>query len=214
MELCIICDMPLCFLKVALFKNFYNQVHLLFWLCMLPQWIWNETTVRINLKVWWKIMAEPCRNYSSFSICTPNFTKKFYIKLLALVNCYCWKSLIFLLINHAVFFCAHSHPIKSIHLLFKLQLKMQQSYASPDKLRSLHIDKRLNRHSRQSGWQWILAALSFNTATPLHHCVSTVEALKFMGSTISQDLRWETNINFILKKIQQRMYFLWQLRKF
>ncbi|XP_013767948.1 uncharacterized protein LOC106456303 [Pundamilia nyererei] len=37
--------------------------------------------------------------------------------------------------------------------------------------------------------------------------VSTVEIFKFLGTTISQDLKWETNINSILKKTQQRMYF-------
>ncbi|XP_035771926.1 myotubularin-like [Neolamprologus brichardi] len=43
--------------------------------------------------------------------------------------------------------------------------------------------------------------------------VSTVKTFKFLGTTISQDLKWETNINSILKKTQQRMYFLRQLGK-
>ncbi|KAF7711331.1 hypothetical protein HF521_000342, partial [Silurus meridionalis] len=44
--------------------------------------------------------------------------------------------------------------------------------------------------------------------------VSPVENFKFLGTTISQDLKWESNINSILKKAQQRMYFLRQLRKY
>uniref|UniRef100_A0A669CDW9 Reverse transcriptase domain-containing protein n=1 Tax=Oreochromis niloticus TaxID=8128 RepID=A0A669CDW9_ORENI len=44
--------------------------------------------------------------------------------------------------------------------------------------------------------------------------VSTVKIFKLLGTTISQDLKWETNINSILKKTQQRMYFLRQLGKY
>ncbi|XP_061621368.1 uncharacterized protein LOC133473935 [Phyllopteryx taeniolatus] len=43
--------------------------------------------------------------------------------------------------------------------------------------------------------------------------VSTVETFKFLGITISQDLKWATNINSVLKKATQRMYFLRLLRK-
>ncbi|XP_061616445.1 alpha-1,3-mannosyl-glycoprotein 2-beta-N-acetylglucosaminyltransferase b isoform X2 [Phyllopteryx taeniolatus] len=43
--------------------------------------------------------------------------------------------------------------------------------------------------------------------------VSTVETFKFLGITVSQDLKWATNINSVLKKAQQRMYFLRLLRK-
>ncbi|XP_062870756.1 adhesion G protein-coupled receptor F5-like [Trichomycterus rosablanca] len=43
--------------------------------------------------------------------------------------------------------------------------------------------------------------------------MSTVETFRFLGTTISNDLKWEANTNFILKKAQQRMYFLRQLRK-
>ncbi|XP_060751100.1 uncharacterized protein LOC132862822 [Tachysurus vachellii] len=44
--------------------------------------------------------------------------------------------------------------------------------------------------------------------------VSSVGAFKFLSTTISQDLKWECNINSIMKKAQQRMYFLRQLRKY
>ncbi|XP_061617034.1 uncharacterized protein LOC133471480 [Phyllopteryx taeniolatus] len=43
--------------------------------------------------------------------------------------------------------------------------------------------------------------------------VSTVETFKFLGITISQDLKWATNINSVLKEAQQRMYFLRLPRK-
>ncbi|KAJ8352666.1 hypothetical protein SKAU_G00241420 [Synaphobranchus kaupii] len=44
--------------------------------------------------------------------------------------------------------------------------------------------------------------------------VTTVESFKFLGSTISRELEWKANINTIVKKAQQRMYFLRQLKKF
>ncbi|KAL0153375.1 hypothetical protein M9458_051294 [Cirrhinus mrigala] len=44
--------------------------------------------------------------------------------------------------------------------------------------------------------------------------VATVETFKFLGSVISQYLKWDTHINSIVKKAQQRLYFLRQLRKF
>lgn len=40
--------------------------------------------------------------------------------------------------------------------------------------------------------------------------VSSVETFRFLSTTISHDLKWETSI---IKKAQQRMYFLYQLRK-
>ncbi|XP_061637779.1 uncharacterized protein LOC133482116 [Phyllopteryx taeniolatus] len=43
--------------------------------------------------------------------------------------------------------------------------------------------------------------------------VSTVETFKFLGITVSQVLKWAININSVLKKAQQRMYFLRLLRK-
>ena len=43
--------------------------------------------------------------------------------------------------------------------------------------------------------------------------VSTMETFKFLGTTISQDLKWETNIISILKKTHQRMCFLQQMWK-
>ncbi|KAI3370613.1 hypothetical protein L3Q82_007188 [Scortum barcoo] len=44
--------------------------------------------------------------------------------------------------------------------------------------------------------------------------VSAVETFRFLGSTISQDLKWEFNIDAIRKKAQRRMYSLHQLRQF
>ncbi|KAI4896332.1 hypothetical protein NFI96_002210 [Prochilodus magdalenae] len=42
----------------------------------------------------------------------------------------------------------------------------------------------------------------------------TQEFLKFLGTTISRDLKWEKNTISIIKKAQQRMFFLRQLKKF
>ncbi len=41
--------------------------------------------------------------------------------------------------------------------------------------------------------------------------VTAVESLRFLNTTISQNLKWD---NHIEKKAQQRLYFLCQLRKF
>ncbi|XDV52129.1 hypothetical protein PO909_020893 [Leuciscus waleckii] len=51
---------------------------------------------------------------------------------------------------------------------------------------------------------------AFNTIVP-----SLLQTkLTFLGTTISQDLKWDTHIDSIVKKAQQRLYFLRQLRKF
>ena len=38
--------------------------------------------------------------------------------------------------------------------------------------------------------------------------VNSVKSYKFLGITISQDLKWELNIMALLKKAQQRLFFL------
>uniref|UniRef100_A0A8C6PAK0 Reverse transcriptase domain-containing protein n=1 Tax=Nothobranchius furzeri TaxID=105023 RepID=A0A8C6PAK0_NOTFU len=43
--------------------------------------------------------------------------------------------------------------------------------------------------------------------------VTTVDSFRFLGTTITHDLRWEPSISSLLKKAQQRMYFLRQLKK-
>ncbi len=49
---------------------------------------------------------------------------------------------------------------------------------------------------------------------PLTITVAAVETIKFLGTTISQDLKWDSHIDSIAKKAQQRLYFLRHLRKF
>ncbi len=44
--------------------------------------------------------------------------------------------------------------------------------------------------------------------------VAAIETFRFLGTTISQDLKWDNHIEAIVKKAQQRLYFLRQLRKF
>ena len=50
--------------------------------------------------------------------------------------------------------------------------------------------------------------------TILNSTVFAVESFRFLGSTISQNLKWEPNINRVIKKAQQRMCFLRQIRKY
>ncbi|KAK3524985.1 hypothetical protein QTP86_012193 [Hemibagrus guttatus] len=50
--------------------------------------------------------------------------------------------------------------------------------------------------------------------TIMNSTVPTVESFRFLGTTISQDLKWDTHIDSIIKKAQQRLYFLRQPRKF
>ncbi len=49
---------------------------------------------------------------------------------------------------------------------------------------------------------------------PLIIMNSAVESFRFLGTTISQDLKWDNHIESIVKKAQQRLYFLRQLRNF
>ena len=44
--------------------------------------------------------------------------------------------------------------------------------------------------------------------------VEIVQHVKFLGSMISSDLKWELNVDTIVKKAQQRLYFLRRLRSF
>ncbi|KAL0158529.1 hypothetical protein M9458_046605, partial [Cirrhinus mrigala] len=50
--------------------------------------------------------------------------------------------------------------------------------------------------------------------TIMDSTVKTVETFRFLGNTISQDLKWDIHIGAIVKKAQQRLFFLRQLRKF
>ncbi len=48
----------------------------------------------------------------------------------------------------------------------------------------------------------------------MNSTVTAVESFRFLGTTISQDLKLDNHIEFMVKKVQQRLYFLRQLRKF
>ena len=50
--------------------------------------------------------------------------------------------------------------------------------------------------------------------TIMNSTVEAVESFRFLGTIISQDLKWDNHIDSIVKKAQQRLYFLRQLRKF
>ena len=44
--------------------------------------------------------------------------------------------------------------------------------------------------------------------------VEIVDTFKFLGSLISNDLKWEKNVDHIAKKAQQRLFFLRRLKRF
>ena len=48
--------------------------------------------------------------------------------------------------------------------------------------------------------------------TPSDSPIDIVESCRFLGTIISQNLKWELNISSITKKAQQRMFFLRQLK--
>ncbi len=48
----------------------------------------------------------------------------------------------------------------------------------------------------------------------MNSTVTAVESFRFRGTTISQKLKWDNFIESMVKKEQQRLYFLCQLRKF
>ncbi len=50
--------------------------------------------------------------------------------------------------------------------------------------------------------------------TIMNSTVTAVESFRFLGTTISQDLKWDNHIESIVKKAQQKLYILHQLRKF
>ncbi len=50
--------------------------------------------------------------------------------------------------------------------------------------------------------------------TIMNSTVTAVESFRFLGTTISQDLKWDNHVDSIVKKAQQRMFFLHQLKKF
>ncbi len=48
----------------------------------------------------------------------------------------------------------------------------------------------------------------------MNNNVTAMKSFRFLGTTISQDLKWDNHIESMVKKAQQRLYFLRQLRKF
>ncbi len=50
--------------------------------------------------------------------------------------------------------------------------------------------------------------------TIMNNTVAAVESFRFLGTTISPDLKWDTHIDSIMKKAQQRLFFLRQMKKF
>ncbi len=50
--------------------------------------------------------------------------------------------------------------------------------------------------------------------TIMNSTVTAVESFRFLGTTFSQDLKWDFHTDSMVKRAQQRLYFLRQLRKF
>ncbi len=48
----------------------------------------------------------------------------------------------------------------------------------------------------------------------MNSTVTAVESFRFLSTNISQNLKWDNHIDSIVKKAQQRLFFLHQLRKF
>ncbi len=99
-------------------------------------------------------------------------------------------------------------------LLFLYQLQVCRT------VMNLHTDRRLSSWpsgmvrttwswtgSKPWRWQWTSRE---PPNTIFNSTVSAVKNFRFLGSAVSQDLKWVSSIDSIIKKGQQRMYFLLQ----
>ncbi len=72
--------------------------------------------------------------------------------------------------------------------------------------------------TRSKEWRWSWTSGEMPLLSPpltiMNSTVTAVESFTFLGTIISQDLKWDNHIESIVKKAQQRLYFLRQLRKF
>ncbi|KAL0148543.1 hypothetical protein M9458_056090 [Cirrhinus mrigala] len=50
--------------------------------------------------------------------------------------------------------------------------------------------------------------------TIMDSTVTSMETFRFLGTTLTQNLKWDNHIDLIVRKAQQRLFFLRQLRKF
>ncbi len=96
--------------------------------------------------------------------------------------------------------------------------RMVTSLLTDRRLKSLLSGAALTTRSltRSKLWRWWWT--SGETALLSPHSpswtVTAVESFRFLGTTISQDLKWDNHIESIVKEAQQRLYFLCQLRNF
>ncbi|KAL0185646.1 hypothetical protein M9458_017316, partial [Cirrhinus mrigala] len=91
--------------------------------------------------------------------------------------------------------------VASSHHCSSLSTRMTALQRTPLSSSSIFVDFRRNPPA--------LTPLTIMDST-----VMTMEMFRFLGTTIFEDLNWDTHIDLIIKKAQQRLYFLRQLRKF
>ncbi len=73
------------------------------------------------------------------------------------------------------------------------------------------LDEFYCRFEKTEQWRW--SCTSGETPLLSPHSPSW-ESFRFLGTTVSQDLKRDNHIESIVKKAQQRLFFLHQLRKF
>ena len=107
--------------------------------------------------------------------------------------------------------------LSSVHtsafkLNFKPWLKLSRCIkihaSSPEKLIKMLLIGNVKESEKE------LLDVSLYVDLHQNNSVSAVETFRFLGSFISQDLKWAPNVDSITKKAQQRMYFRGQIRKF
>ncbi len=96
--------------------------------------------------------------------------------------------------------------------------RMVTSLLTDRKLRSWLPGAALTTWSwtRSKQWRWSRTSGEPPLPPPLtimNSTVTAVESFRFLGTTISQELKWDTHINSIMKA-RLRLYFLHQLNKF
>ncbi|XP_061772975.1 uncharacterized protein LOC133563064 [Nerophis ophidion] len=100
----------------------------------------------------------------------------------------------------------------SIHPFYTACPSRSQSFDSEREVNNLELNARKTVEMIKD-FRKVTAPPSPLTLIDSPTPISIVESFRFLGTTITQDLKWEPTISSLIKKAQQRMYFLRQLRK-